>query len=847
MIIKQKLTDVAKDFGLTLKAVGALNSDMATKKPGTELTEPELNLLYDVLTREGSVDDLGDYFAEVRSANANRLEAQRAADVRAGKIKSASPQKSQQKPKKVATPSEKEVRVPDKKAVSLPAEKPPVKSAPTPPPVATGAQNNAAADKHQKNKKPHQAKPKMEKLVPTGREPIIEVIGKTAATVTIDTRTVDVNMEKFNDRYDDMAGKSNVNVNTKRKHDNNSGQNKQKFNKNRHQNRPNAHSGKKRETEAERLQRLQLEKARRAQLKISIPDEIVVSELATRLKVTASEVIKRLMGLGVMASLSDVVDFDTALIVAEELGAKVTHEVTLTIEDRLFTEQDDQDLDTEPRCPIVVVMGHVDHGKTSILDAIRKTSVTEGEAGGITQHIGAYQVAHNDSKITFLDTPGHEAFTSMRARGASITDIAILVVAADDGIMPQTVEAINHAKAAGVSIIVAVNKIDKPDANPARVRQELTEHEIVPEEWGGDVICCDVSAKTGEGLDNLLETVCLVADMKELKANPARRAKGTVVEAKLDKGQGPVATILVQNGTLNKGDIIIAGTTVGRVRVMSDADGNRLETAGPSMPVEITGLTEVPAAGDVFEAVEDERLARELAEQRSHNQRQEQWKSIQKVTLDNLFSHIASGDIKELPIIVKADVQGSAEAIRQSLEKLTNEEVRVRVIHTGVGAISKSDVMLANASGGIIIGFNVRPDPVAKEEAEQDNVEIRSYRVIYDAIEDVKDAMKGMLDPKFREQILGRIEVRQVYKISSAGTIAGCYVLDGKVLRSAKIRLVRDGVVICEDEIDSLRRFKEDVKEVATGYECGIGLERYSDIKEGDIFEAFVLEEYRDE
>ncbi len=851
MIIKQKLSDVAKDFGLTVKTVGALYGDQASKKPGSELTEPELNLLYDILTKENGVDSLADYFSEVRVATANRLEAERAADVRAGKIKSKSPEKAQKvdevavkdKPANATVTPElerkKSIKPQHPQAVApIEAQKKPLESkVEMPVEEAQGA-------KQQKNKKLHQAKPKMEKLVPTGREPIIEVIGKSAATVTIDTRTVDVNLEKFNDRYDDMAGKSNVS--TKRKHDNTQ-QGKQKFNKNRQQNRQGIHGTKKRETEAERLQRIQLEKARRAQLKISIPDEISVSDLATRLKVTASEVIKRLMGLGVMASLSEVIDFDTAHIVAEELGAKVTHEVTLTIEDRLFTEQDDTELDTEPRCPIVVVMGHVDHGKTSILDAIRKTAVTEGEAGGITQHIGAYQVEHGDSKITFLDTPGHEAFTSMRARGASVTDIAILVVAADDGIMPQTVEAINHAKAAGVSIIVAVNKIDKPEANPARVRQELTEHEIVPEEWGGDVICCDVSAKTGEGLDNLLETITLVADMKELKANPARRAKGTVVEAKLDKGQGPVATILVQNGTLNRGDIIIAGTAVGRVRVMVDAEGNRMDTAGPSMPVEITGLTDVPAAGDIFEAVEDERLARELAEQRSHNQRQEQWKSIQKVTLDNLFTHIASGEMKELPIIVKADVQGSAEAIRQSLEKLSNEEVRVRVIHTGVGAISKSDVMLANASGGIIIGFNVRPDPVAKAEAEEDDVEIRTYRVIYDAIEDVKDAMKGMLDPKFREQVLGRIEVRQVYRISSAGTIAGCYVLDGKVIRSAKIRLVRDGVVICEDEIDSLRRFKEDVKEVATGYECGIGLERYSDIKEGDIFEAFVLEEYRDE
>ncbi len=857
MIIKQKVTDVAKEFGLSVKVISTLCGGETPKKPGAELNEAELNSLYDKITTEYAVENLDEYFKEVKAANANRIESEHAADVRAGRIKSTPKVKTSQAdtakpetaPVKAKEPPKEDKPEKPKENVGLAPAKPVVAveqktERPVEHPKAS-EQDNAVLSK-QKPKKAHQPKPKMEKLVPTGREPIIEVIGKSAATVTIDTRAVDVNLDKFTDRYDDMAGKSTVTGGGNKRRRDNSQQTKQKFTKNRPQNRPGQGS-KKRETEAERLQRLQLEKARRAQLKISIPDEIVVSELASRLKVTASEVIKRLMGFGVMASLSDVVDFDTASIVAEELGAKVSHEVTLTIEDRLFTEEDDSNLDTEPRCPIVVVMGHVDHGKTSILDAIRKTAVTEGEAGGITQHIGAYQVEHLGNPITFLDTPGHEAFTSMRARGASVTDIAILVVAADDGIMPQTVEAINHAKAAGVSIIVAVNKIDKPEANPARVRQELTEHEIVPEEWGGDVICCDVSAKTGEGLDNLLETVNLIAEMKELKANPARRAKGTVIEAKLDKGQGPIATILVQNGTLNKGDIIIAGTTVGRVRVMSDADGHRLETAGPSTPVEITGLTEVPAAGDEFEAVEDERLARELAEQRSHNQRQEQWQSIQKVTLDNLFSHIASGDVKELSVIVKADVQGSAEAIKQSLEKLTNEEVRVRVIHTGVGAVSKSDVMLANASGGIIIGFNVRPDPVAKLEAEQDDVEIRTYRVIYDAIDDVKAAMKGMLDPKFREQILGRIEVRQVYKISSAGTIAGCYVLDGKVTRSSKIRLVRDGIVICEDEIDSLRRFKDDMKEVATGYECGIGLQKFSDIKEGDIFEAFVLEEYRDE
>ncbi len=864
MIIKQKVTDVAKDFGMSVKVISTLCGGQTPKKPGAELNEAELNSLYDKLTTEYSVESLDDYFSEVKAANANRIESEHAADVRAGRVKSMpKPQPKaaepvEEKPVEVKKPIEAknenaappkvektEVGKPAVEEKAIPAETA-VKKADAPSNAEVVATSQDVGNLKHKQKKSHQPKPKMEKLVPTGREPIIEVIGKSAATVTIDTRTVDVNLDKFTDRYDDMAGKNNVNGKGGKRHRDNVQQTKQKFTKNRPQNRPGQGS-KKRETEAERLQRLQLEKARRAQLKISIPDEIVVSELASRLKVTASEVIKRLMGFGVMASLSDVVDFDTASIVAEELGAKVSHEVTLTIEDRLFTEEDDSTLDTEPRCPIVVVMGHVDHGKTSILDAIRKTAVTEGEAGGITQHIGAYQVDHAGQPITFLDTPGHEAFTSMRARGASVTDIAILVVAADDGIMPQTVEAINHAKAAGVSIIVAVNKIDKPDANPARVRQELTEHEIVPEEWGGDVICCDVSAKTGQGLDNLLDTVNLISEMKELKANPARRAKGTVIEAKLDKGQGPVATILVQNGTLNKGDIIIAGTTVGRVRVMSDAEGNRLETAGPSTPVEITGLTEVPAAGDVFEAVEDERLARELAEQRSHNQRQEQWQSIQKVTLDNLFSHIASGEVKELSIIVKADVQGSAEAIKQSLEKLSDDEVRVRVIHTGVGAVSKSDVMLANASGGIIIAFNVRPDPVAKFEAEQDDIEIRTYRVIYDAIDDVKSAMKGLLDPKFREQILGRIEVRQVYRISSAGTIAGCYVLDGKVLRSAKIRLVRDGIVICEDEIDSLRRFKEDVREVATGYECGIGLQRFSDIKEGDIFEAFVLEEYRDE
>ena len=622
---------------------------------------------------------------------------------------------------------------------------------------------------------------------------------------------------------------------------------KQKI-KNKNNNRQQNNFGKKKvETEAQRLERLQLEKARHAQLKVQIPDEITVGELATRLKATASDVIKKLMSLGVMASVSQVIDFDTASVVAEEMGAKVEKEVVVTIEERLFDEVEDTRENTRERPPVVVVMGHVDHGKTSLLDAIRKTHVTQGEAGGITQHIGAYQVVAGGKKITFLDTPGHEAFTSMRQRGAMITDIAILVVAADDGIMPQTIESINHAKAANIPIIVAINKMDKPTANPEKVKQGLTEYGLVPEEWGGDTICVPISAHTGMGIDELLEMVNLTSEVSELKANPNRRAKGAVIEARLDKGLGPVATILVQNGTLHKGDVLIAGTAVGRVRVMKNDKGQRVEEAGPSTPVEITGLTEVPAAGDLFDAVEDEKLARELAEKRATAIKEERFNSYQKVTLDNLFSQIAQGEMKELPIIVKADVQGSAEAVKQSLEKISNDEVRVKVIHAAVGAINKSDVMLASASNAIIIGFNVRPDATAKRDAEQNNVELRLYRVIYDAINDVKDAMKGMLAPKFREVELGQAEVRSVYKISSVGTIAGCYVKSGKVARNAKIRLVRDGIVITEDEIASLRRFKDDVKEVAQNFECGIGLEKYQDIKEGDIFESFIIEEYREE
>jgi translation initiation factor IF-2 len=662
---------------------------------------------------------------------------------------------------------------------------------------------------------------------------------KQTNTRTVDTRssTSYIDLDKYNERYEQIApaDRQKDNYTKKQKISQKSAQrNKQKYST-------------KKETESEKLRRLELERARKQQLKVLIPDEIVVSELATRLKVTVSDVIKKLMSFGVMASINETIDFDTASLVAEEFNAKVEKEVIVTIEERLIDDSDDDDANTEERCPVVVVMGHVDHGKTSILDKIRHANVTASEAGGITQHIGAYQVNYNGKDITFLDTPGHEAFTSMRARGANITDIAILVVASDDGIMPQTIESINHAKAAGVTLIVAMNKIDKEGANPERVKQELTEQGIVCEEWGGDTICVPVSAKTGEGIEDLLENILLVAEVKELKANPNRLAKGTVIEAKLDKGRGPVATILVQNGTLKQGDIIIAGTSVGRVRVMTNDKGQVVKSAGPSVPVEITGLDEVPSAGDIFNAVEDEKLARELVEQRKHEAKQEQFKSYQKVTLDNLFSQIEQGEIKELPIIVKADVQGSVEAVKQSLEKLSNEEVRVKVIHGGVGAVSESDVMLASASNAIIVGFNVRPNPVAVETAKRDGVDIRLYRIIYDAIDEISTAMKGMLAPKFREVQLGRAEVRSVFKISNVGQIAGAYVLDGKITRNAQIRVVRDGIVICEDKIDSLKRFKDDAKEVATGYECGIGLEKFNDIKESDILEAFIMEEYQED
>lgn len=658
----------------------------------------------------------------------------------------------------------------------------------------------------------------------------------------IDTRGAgDVNLDKYDERIDKL-------VDAKAERMESKGQKKQKLTKKSDQ-RAKPFGNKRRQEEQEKMKRLQRQQQmaalKKIPVKVMIPDEISVGELASRMKRTAADVIKGLIKLGVMASISEVIDFDTAAIVAEEMGCKVEKEVHVTIEERLFDEGEDREEDLVARDPVVVVMGHVDHGKTSLLDAIRKTKVTEGEAGGITQHIGAYRIAVDDKPITFLDTPGHAAFTSMRARGAKVTDIAILVVAADDGVMPQTIEAINHAKAAEVPIIVAVNKMDKESANPDRVLQQLTEYGIVPEEWGGDTIVCQISAKFGKGIENLLEMVLLTAEMADLKANPNRRAHGTVIEAKLDKGRGPVATLLVQNGTLHAGDTVIAGTAVGRVRAMTDDDGVKIETAGPSVPVEIIGLAEVPGAGDIFDAVDDEKMARELVEQRKDKEKEERNKLFHKVTLDNLFDSIQQGEMKELNIIVKADVQGSVEAIRTSLEKLSNEEVRVKVIHGAVGAINESDIMLASASGAIIVGFNVRPDRTATESAAQQGVDMRMYRVIYDAIAEMEQAMKGMLEPKFKEVVLGHAEVRQVFRITGAGAVAGCYVQDGSIRRNAEVRVVRDGIVFHEGHLNTLKRFKDDVKEVASGYECGMSIENYNDIKEQDIIECFVMEEIK--
>ncbi len=825
MINKYRVHEVAKDFDIKSNIVVDLLAKYfdGQKKHMTALEEDELDIVFETFTKENEVADLNEYFEFMPASK-----------------------KAKEKPVEKAE-EEKAEPAPEKKAEKAPEKKPEKKAEPAK--KAEDKKPAAPEKKEQKNEKKPVQQPKADKLPPMPKkQPKPEVKEKENKPMqsrtkgemrTIDTRAGNVDLEKYNERYENIAPE-----NKTKQHE--GAVKKQKLKQKSQQYRKQGMRSSRRETEAERLKRIAAERAKKPQMQLKLPEEITVGELAAMLKMTAAEVIKKLFTLGQMATVNEVLDYETAAIVAEELGAKVEKEVVVTIEDRIIDDHVDDESELIARDPVVVVMGHVDHGKTSLLDAIRNTSVTSTEAGGITQHIGAYRVNLNGSDITFLDTPGHAAFTSMRLRGAMATDIAILVVAADDGIMPQTIEAINHAKAAGVQIIVAINKMDKPAANPDRVLQQLTEYELVPEEWGGETICVPVSALTRQGIDNLLESVLLVAEMQELKANPNRSAKGVVIEARLDKGRGPVSTLLVQNGTLKSGDIIVAGTAVGRVRVMTDDKGRKVNEAGPSVPVEIMGLAEVPQAGDGFDAVNDERLARELVEQRKSKAKEEQFKEFQKVTLDNLFASIQEGQLKDLNIIIKADVQGSAEAVKQSLVKLSNDEVRVKVIHSGVGAVTESDVMLANASAAIIVGFNVRPDNVASEVAERDGVEIRTYRVIYDCIEEVEAAIKGMLAPKFRDVDIGKAEVRQVVKISSVGNVAGCHVINGKITRGAKIRVVRDGIVITEDEMASLKRFKDDVKEVASGFDCGIGLNKFNDIKEGDIFEAFITEEYRD-
>ena len=853
MMIKYRVHEVAKDLNVPSKEIIDLLQKHfgEVKKHMTALTEEELDVIFEHYTQLKALPNFDAYFAENKTvaedqaaqAAAEAMEKAKAAAAQEPAKAAAKVEKSQQAAKKEAKPAARaEAPVkPAQNASGQPVPNQPKRKAVMPgkiTPVGPKPQNQSQPQQKaaQKQQKPA---PRQEARQPQAAAPFQNTENSNRVVRPqgriIDTRSANVNIDKYNEKYDRMASEKYRSENTVQK---------QKITQKSQQRGKPRNSRK--ETEAERLRRIAMERKAKP-ITIQIPDEITVGELALRLKATAAEVIKKLMMMGTMATVNDVIDFDTAALVAMEFHAKVEKEVVVTIEDRIIDDSEDDDENLVPRAPVVVVMGHVDHGKTSLLDAIRHANVTAGEAGGITQHIGAYRVNIGDREITFLDTPGHEAFTTMRARGAQVTDIAILVVAADDGIMPQTVESINHAKAANVKLIVAMNKMDKPTANPERVMEGLTKYGIITEDWGGDVACIPVSALTGMGINDLLERIALEAEVMELKANPNRRAKGAVVEARLDKGQGPIATILVQNGTLHSGDVIIAGTAVGRVRTMRSDKGILLNDAGPSTPVEITGLTAVPEAGDLFEAVEDERLARELAEQRIAAAKEKQFSAFQKVTLDNLFSQMAQNDMKELAIVVKADVQGSAEAVKASLEKLSNEEVRVRVIHCAVGAISESDVMLATTSNAIIVGFNVRPDNNAKESAARNNVDMRMYRVIYDCIEEIESAMKGMLAPKFRENLLGRAECRQVYKISNVGTIAGSYVLSGKITRNAEIRIVRDGIVIGEDKLASLRRFKDDVKEVASGYECGIGLERFNDIKEGDVFEAFVMEEYRED
>ncbi len=852
MTNKYKISELAKDFNIKSKDLITLITELTgvEKKSGASLNEEEIGLVFNRITIDNAVKSFEPYFAmgaesrekakKEREEEKNKklaeqaailaqLQAAAAAQNQEAKKEEAKPESKKAEPKK-AEPKKEEVKPEKPKADPKKAEPKKAEAKPEP--------KKAEPKKEKQETKPQEHKPSDPNPFTSKKKDKVPGAAPNRGPAEIrhvDTRSSNFNIDKYNEKYESIAPANSMKDNYSRK---------QKIKqKSQDYKRP---QGAKRETEADKMRRLQLERIKKTPITVTVGDEITVGELAAALKKTAAEVIKELLKLGMIANVNQVIDYDTAEILVTEMGAKIERAVVVTIEEQIMDDTEDNDENLKPRSPVVVVMGHVDHGKTSLLDAIRDTAVTDTEAGGITQHIGAYRVNCKGNDITFLDTPGHAAFTSMRQRGAMATDIAVLVVAADDGIMPQTIEAINHAKAAKVQIIVAINKMDKPEANPDRIMQQLTEHELVPEEWGGDIICVPVSAKTHDGIDKLLENILLVAEMMELRANPDRRARGIVIEARLDKGRGPVASLLVQNGTLKAGDIIVAGTAVGRVRQMTNENGVEVKTAGPSVPVEITGLAETPNAGDIFDAVSDERLARQLVEQRKQKAKEEIFNAKQKVTLDNLFQNLSEGDLKELNIIVKADVQGSVEAVRENLVKLSNEEVRVNVVHGGVGAVNESDVMLAQTSSAIIVGFNVRPDAVAKAAAERDGVDMRMYRVIYDCIEEIEAAMKGMLAPKFRETQMGTAEVRSVYKISNVGTVAGCYITNGKITRNCEIRLVRDGIVVCEDKIDSLRRFKDDVKEVAQGYECGIALEKFADIKEGDIFEAFIMEEYRD-
>ncbi len=791
-LIKIKIRDVAKDFDMPSKAITALFTEYfeAPKSTAQVLTDEQLNVLFDRITRDNQIDSIEEVFATAAPAEPAPAPAAEAAPAPAPAVPAKAAKPGQAQPGQGQKPAQ---------AQQKPAQ-----------------QQNGGAQNAGQNQQP---KRKKERRV-------------------VDTSKAVVNAARFDDRVDALVPER-AEKYTKKK--------ERVGNKNKNRNRGGNFGNKRRNEEQEQMRRLQLEIAKKAPVKVLIPNEISVGELASRMKKTGAEVVKCLIKNGVMASLSEIIDFDTAAIIAEEMGCKVEREIIVTTEERLINDHVDTEDELVTRPPVVVVMGHVDHGKTSLLDYIRSSRVAAGEAGGITQAIGAYQVDVGGNTLTFLDTPGHEAFTAMRARGAMCTDIAILVVAADDGIMPQTVESINHAKAANIPIIVAINKMDLPGANPDKIKQEIMQYELIPEEYGGDTIMVPISAKTGMGIQELLEMVVLSAEMRELRANPNREASGTVIEARLDKGRGPVATLLVQNGTLNQGDIIIAGTAVGRVRAMTDYRGKSLKTAGPSVPVEIIGMAEVPQAGDTFNAVADERMARQLSDERKQAEKDSQVKNLTgAITLENLFAHMQEGNMKELNIIVKADVQGSAEAVKASLQKLSNEEVRVKVIHSGVGAINESDVLLASTSGAIIVGFNVRPDNAANASASRSGVEIRTYRVIYECIEEIEAAMKGMLDPKFREAVIGHATVRQVYKVSSVGTVAGCYVSDGRIERSGSVRVVRDGIVIYEGDLGSLQRFKDSVREVAAGYECGMTVEKFNDIKEGDVLECFIMEQIKE-